>query len=261
MNKKLIAILLTAALMVGSTVSAFAASTSFNAIGGADINNVEPASVEHTGDVKVPKISVTISSLSGNVWANPYGLEVLDAEGKTTQDTLVGDIITVSNNSNMKVSVGIGGYITIDDNENEQKVKVVTTKPKSVIAKDKTVYVDAMVWDMSGKKVLHTQKVTTTSTGTSVEAVKPVAAMIYPQSTTQKPNKASMALRPVLAAGTGEAPIADTARTGEIQIKLTGATTYTEDGAWNASDTFKVNTIFDIKATDDPVSSFKEPTT
>jgi len=260
MNKKLIAILLTAALMVGSTVSAFADSTSFNAIGGADINNVEPASVEHTGDVKVPKISVTICSLSSNVWANPYGLEVLDAKGKTTQDTLVGDIITVSNNSNMKVSVGIGGYIEVPARtDSKPGIKVVTTKPKSVVAKEKTVYVDAVVWDMSDTKVLHTQKVTTSNGNPTVEAVKPVAAMIYTQKT-EKSKPASIALRPVLAAGTGDAPIADTARTGEIQIKLTGATTYTEDGAWDSADKFKVNTIFDIKATDDPVSSFKEPT-
>jgi len=249
MNKKLIAILLTAALMVGSTVSAFAASTSFNAIGTKAFDETEPASIAHDGEVAVPKISVTISSLSGNVWANPYGLEVLNAKGETTQDTLVGDIVTVSNNSNMKVSVGIGGYVSVDGEKPE--IKVVTTKPKTVVAKDKTVYVQAIVYNMA-EDVLYTQKIG--SDGKPV-AVKAVAPMVYTQKT-DKSKDAIMALRPVLAAGTGESPIDDAGKTGEIQIKITGATTYTENGSWTDKDTFKVNTTFDIKATDDPVSSF-----
>jgi hypothetical protein len=237
MNKKLLAILLTVAMALGTTLTAFAAdpkSVSFNGSEAAG----EGQTIEHEGTVQPVTISVTISALSGNIIANPYGLEV---DGKT--DSLIGDEITVSNNSQMKIALGIKGVIDLTDSTlvtsgTGANCTILTAAPAAnvtTLPQKKTLYVQAVVKDKDKAK----------SMVTNANATAPIT-LVY--GTTAK----DIQTKPVLAAGTGTAPASD--GTGECVVVISGATQFPASDKWVASDTFKVKTTFDIGGTIEKVT-------
>lgn len=256
MNKKLLAILLTVAMVLGTTLTAFAAdpvSVSFNG------SETTGQSIEHEGKVQPVTISVTISALSGNIIANPYGLDV---DGKT--DSLIGDEITISNNSNMKVALGIKGVITFptDSELGETKsttnngkttttstatnVNILTAKPAAnatTLPQKKTLYVQAAVKKKGNNKDYMVAS----------ETAKTPIVLVY--GLTAK----DIQTKPVLAAGTGSAPATD--GSGECVVVISGATQFPADKKWTSNDTFKVTTTFDIGGSIEPVTGDKNGST
>jgi hypothetical protein len=249
MNKKLLAILLTAAMTIGSAVGVFAAEP-VTSVSFSGINKKEPTTgaIEHEGRVEEPNISITISALSGNVVANPYGLAIEGVEklNDGTYPTLVGDTITISNNSNMKVSLGIKGALTGVGGD----LTVLTSAPKDTLAKAKQLYVQAKVFDADTDAPLYTY----TEKNGVITPKSEVAPLVYKKiANPEKDKPGEIALRPVLAAGDGTKP-ADAK--GVVKVVISGATTFTTETEWTEADTFHVVTTFDIQATNERESVY-----
>jgi len=223
MSKKLLAGILSAVMIVSSSVMAFAAApgATVDGLGG------ESSSLAYESSLEAPIINVVIAGAREGVVANPYGLAVANvtADEDGNYPTLVGDKITVTNKSNMKIALGIKGTITLGSGQ--VKIAADEASMKSNV-KDKLLYVEGYVTDntddeteimVKGKAVPHT---VFTAKGTP------------------------FANEPVLAARSAE----DTAASnGVIKVIIDGATSFPESSAWNTDDSFTVTTTFDIKAT------------
>lgn len=230
MSKKLLTSLLTATIVMVSSVVAFAAPTSVGELGG------DPSNIEHEGEVKKPTISVEIESAATKIVANPYGLAIEGAEIKDDQgatigyETLVGDTITVTNKSNMQIAVGITGKV-----DAASTIKL-ATDPKTMAAdtKNKNLYVQGVITDNAGNAML------------VKKGGKEIAPVVFTA-------KGAAFTDPVLAAGTGTAAAAEG---GVVKVVISGATSFPATDAWNDDDTFSVTTTFDIKASTADTSVF-----
>jgi hypothetical protein len=232
MNKKLVATLLAVSMVISSSVMAFA--------------SVSSDEIKHSGVVETPTISVTFHQDNANITANPYGLTI---GGKST--TLIGDTITVTNDSNMRVAVGITGKVTVSDNNSD--LKIVTSKTgmgtskknadgtttwtdAPTVTQYKQLYVEGLVTKDGSKKM--------TIYNSKTQKEDPISPLVY---TTKG---AAITTEPVLDANTGSG-------VKSIQFVIQGATSYPADKEWTSKDAFKVSTAFDIKASDKDVSTFE----
>jgi len=230
MNKKLVASLLTVAMVISSTVMAFAAGT----------GSVSQTSIKHEGTVETPTIEVNINAADNTIVANPYGLAVTGlAQVNGKYPTLKGDKITVTNAGNMKVAVGITGKVEVSNN----LVKIMTSSSgMDKLTQYKQIYVQGLVTlDGTEDKILYNKPA-----ADGGKAMSPVAYTA---------KGAVFTNEPVLA------PTGDANGKNVCILVIDGATSYPADSQWTDDDGFKVTTTFDIKATTNNVSEYGKKAT
>jgi len=266
MNKKLVSILLTATMVLSSSFIAFAddptpPSFSGGALGSTHGDDKDANSIDYTGTVELPIINVEIAGSKAGVVANPYGLTV---EGVTVDDgedypTLIGDVITITNKSNMKIGLGITGKVEpFKSGDKDSQVKI-ATDPKAMHSdtKNKNVYVEGFIasdaWTAEAK-----------SGGKMAVKGKEVAPVVFTA-------KGAAFTDPILEAGTKDGDNVTAATfeedsntgfgtTGTIKLVIDGETSFPEGAAWEETDTFKVTTTFDIKAANAAPTTFSKVT-
>ena len=234
MKKKLIGLMFAATMLLGASMTAFAADTSGNDVSGNETIDVSGNSVVGTGDIKMtgevkkPTLSVTITK-GTKVIANPYGLTV---NGST--DTLIGSDITFVNNSDIPLAIGLKGSVTLptyaDSVDKSKKVTLASDLSSLQSATTKMVFVQAEIDDGSGNKL----KTSRGKDVTLVYAAKPAALEEIP-----------------VLAKSGDST---TGVSSTMRVKIGGGTSKSPTSEWDATtDAFTVLTTYDIQfATTDP---------
>lgn len=104
MKKKLLAVALTATMLVGSSLTAFASSTT-------DITSategVYGATIEGDTEVKVPTISVTVPTDLGNIGLNPYQMTFTPTGGEESTDQIISATHEIVNGSDVAIAVNV----------------------------------------------------------------------------------------------------------------------------------------------------------
>ena len=184
--KGLLAVGLAGVMMLGA-VPAFAD----------DATAVGEQKFEAAATVQTPTIKVTLGAVNGKVTANPYNISVADTKMGTVTDSLIGDVISVINKSNVGVQIGVTGAITLGSNST---VSILSSEDALATAqaeqKKNGVLVEAKTYST------FTEATETGKTGTfSGQAEN--CTVVYSAAGKK------MATVPVLAAGTGVAAAAN----------------------------------------------------
>lgn len=150
MKKKLLGLALAATMLLGTSVTAFAAdaptSTSNNDVtGNATANGT---AITYQTDVKTPvlKVNVTVADGTNKVIVNPYKLSVYD---NVSGQTLVVPDIVFKNVGDVAVSVEIKGQVSHNNN-----VSLSALAAAPATSTTKQVYVAASFTDVSGNAML-----------------------------------------------------------------------------------------------------------
>ena len=216
MRKRFLSVVLTGAMVIGSSAMALAADKKYE--------GNDAVSIEASSQLKSPTINVTVNDPEAKITANPYGLKVQVNE-KNVTDTLVGTSYKVTNSSDCNVSVGFTATIVADSGS---KVKVATTADAAQKATAPTAFVQATVKNSDGQYAIYDAKTKKVTFGEKENA----AAVVYAA-------KAATYTAPIVL----EKKNAVDSKVAVATVELTGAT---GGAGWEAADTFKVTTVFNI---------------
>jgi hypothetical protein len=216
MKKKFLAVVLTGAMVIGSSVVAFADTTN---------DGTAATSITANSELNTPTISVTITDPGTAIVANPYKLVLEDKDDST--DSLGGTTYTLSNGSDCEVSVSFTGTLAV-----EGSVTLASSKDAVAKATKPTVYVQAVVKDANattgGYAVYDTKSKATTVDGkTAAEAT----AVVY--------TKTGAAYTPSIVMERKDATKTDAA----IDIDLSGESA---GAGWGDTDKFTVTTVISV---------------
>lgn len=124
MKKKILSLVLAATMVMGMSITAFAAETTDITAAGAD----GAYSTELTGelDVELPVIKVTVPSSLSDIVLNPYCIEVT-YEGAANSDSVITAAQTITSESNVPLSVDVTATAAV---EKTSGVKFATARLK-----------------------------------------------------------------------------------------------------------------------------------
>lgn len=254
MKKKILAMVLMATMLIGTSISVSAATATTVSNNDADKSvtsgNATGDSLRMLATVKAADIEVEIK-IGNTVVANPYGLTV-----GSVSDTLVGAIITFENKSDTPIEVGLKGQIDLPTYNTEptaQRVSVGSSKSEVMSATTKQVFVQAEIVageSISDKKIA-AENAKYFVIKNSAGEKKKVAPLVYEKTAV------AIASNPVLdkAGVSGN----DATTNCKMAVVLSGATSISPDYAWGDSDKFTVVTFYDLKLSNKP-SLFVDPT-
>lgn len=101
--KKLFALVLSCAMLLGLATTAFAADTE---VTDPDENGAYGASTEITGETQAPTIKVTVPA-TGAIIINPYGMEYTPDSGDPSTDKIISAAQFIKNESDVSISVDV----------------------------------------------------------------------------------------------------------------------------------------------------------
>lgn len=251
MKKKILSLVLAAAMTAGVSMTAFATYNETMENAGAG----KPIEMEAT--LLNGAISMTITD-AGGVQVNPYGL-VKASTYFDSGKTFKGASIKFVNNSDMAIEVGLKGMLSMktpytDATPKLNQVTFASDARTVQTATTKMVYVQALVVDKAddgGYKFLAASdaKYLTNAKGTFVAPLV-YAARAVPIDT-----------NPVLAAGSGTAPDPAAGTSSEMVVIISGETSASLTSPWDEEkDLFVVTTTYDLKLAKTP-SKFAAKTT
>lgn len=236
MKKRMLSLVLATAMLVGASMTVFAAPTTVEELG-------EGEAIEMEATVKTATISVEIEQ-NGAVIANPYGLKIAGVD-ENGENTLEGATIKFTNKSTAAIEVGLKGSITVPQSADKAAQVTIATDAKTIAtATTKQVYVQAEVVDT----VDADGKVTEDSVYLADAKGKAVAPLVY----AAKP--AAIATNPVLADKDYDTD-ADEAVESAVKsmvVVITGATSASATSPWGDEDAFTVTTVYDLKLAKTP---------
>lgn len=242
MKKKMLSLVLATAMLVGASMTVFAAPTTITDLpmdeGDGDI--VMDATVQKA------TIKVTVEQ-AGTIIANPYGLSVasVDVDG---ENSLEGATIKFTNESNAAIEVGLKGSITLADYSNVDKADQVTiaSDAKSIAtATTKQVYVQAEIVDSIDAATNKAADDAVYLADAKGVAVKP---LVYAA------KAAEIATAPVLAKKDYDTDADGAVKTAveEMAVVISGATSTSATSMWTDDDAFTVTTTYDLKLAKTP---------
>ena len=119
MNKKLLALALTATMLLGASMTVFASNASLGTGGKDDKSGSKDVTgnVEYDGNLQPITISVEVSKAGSKVVMNPYKMVISELGGRTSvSDSMVLPDISFNNQTAVPVALGIAGYIDLSGN-------------------------------------------------------------------------------------------------------------------------------------------------
>lgn len=251
MKKKLIGAVLTAVMLLGTSIVVCAAPTvsgndisgndPWDSVSGNDITTTISGNDEilrpgcgsneiiFNGEVETVHLELTITQ-SGRIIANPYGL-TNSTLGLNADTTLTPAVIKFENKSDAAVSVGLTGAVKLyyDGVDNmEDMVKIASENVSGAMGKQ--LYVQGRISD-GNRRYLATAK----------DGIVP--PIVYSE------EGAAVKSAPVLTAeGMGGTPAQDGSgiTTDTIVLQISGSTSYSTVSEWKKQNKFDVITIYDI---------------
>ncbi len=253
MKKKVLSLMLAGVLLIGGSMTVFAAEGLETDTSGNDIWSALPTeeqSIDIDATIQEATINITITK-DNRIIANPYKLSVAgDPDG---EKTLEGATIIFTNGSDAAVSIGLKGQITLssgnDSKPSDSKVTIASDKKSVETAERKQVYVQAEIVNadgVSGNDILPGALYFANAKSKVVEP------LVYSKS------GAALTEAPVLAKA-GYAGDVENAQES-MAVVISGATSASTSSVWDDTDAFTVSTIYDLKLAQEP-SKFMTKTT
>lgn len=250
MKKKILSLVLAAAMTAGVSMTAFATYNETMENAGAG-NPIEMEATLLNG-----AISMTITD-AGGVQVNPYGL-VKANDYFESGKTFKGASIKFVNNSDMAIEVGLKGMLSMktpytDATPKLNQVTFASDARTVQTATTKMVYVQALVVDKADEEdkylAASDAKYLTNAKGAFV------APLVYAS------RAVPIDTNPVLAAGSNNAPTPAAGTSKEMVVIISGETSASLTSPWDEEkDLFVVTTTYDLKLAKTP-SKFAAKTT
>lgn len=237
MKIKLLSAVFAATMMLGASMTVFAADVTPNDLSGNEVIS-GAQEIEMEGEVKEAHLEVTITA-GTTVVANPYKLAV--GTVPAGKDSLVGSTIEFENKSDTPLAIGLIGKIKLYPTaankpaEEEKQITINKSSEEPETPKSKQIHIEAKVSsDLSGNNLLMDE-----------DGKAAVENMVYVEDTGEEITK--MSLTPVLCASTATVSANDPKNSDKMVLTLMGWTTQSPEYAWDEKDEFNVITVYDIK--------------